>query len=280
MDLSIIIVHTFEKRLVRQTLRSIRCAAPRLTYEIIVVDNNPRAGMADVMKMDFPEMTYVPMESNRGFGAAMNAGIAKAHGAYVLIFNPDIIVSPGSLEKLHAFMESNQDIGIVGPMLRNPDGSLQYSCYRFHEPMIPVYRRTPLGRFTFGKAAIERFLMADFDHAAQCDVDWVMGSAMFTRKSALDMVGGFDDAMFMYFEDTDLCRRFWERGYRVVYNPEVSMVHYHRRASGDGSLLSQLFSRMTRHHIRSALYYFRKYAGKPNPRAEFFAQHTGDSNNA
>lgn len=273
MDLSILIVHTFEKRLVRQTLRGIRRSAPRLRYEVVVIDNNPDAGMWEVLRRDFPEVRYVAMDANRGFGAAMNAGMQEARGKYVLVFNPDIIVSPGALESLHAFMETHPDVGIVGPRLQNPDGTLQHSCYRFHEPMTPVYRRTPLGRLPAGKAAIDRFLMADSDHRAIADVDWVMGSAMFTRRSALDEVGTFDDAIFMYFEDTDLCRRFWEKGYRVVYNPEVSMVHYHRRASGDGGLLRQLFSRMTRHHIRSALYYFRKHSGKPNPRAEFFAKH-------
>lgn len=272
MDLSIIIVHTFEKRLVRQTLRGIRRAAPRLHYEVIVVDNNPDAGMHDVLKRDFSDVRYAMMDENRGFGAAMNKGFATATGKYILVFNPDIVVNPGSLESLYDFMEANPGVGIVGPRLQNPDGTLQHSCYRFHERMTPVYRRTPLGKLSQGKAAIDRFLMADFDHSRQEDVDWVMGSAMFTRRSALDAVGVFDDNIFMYFEDTDLCRRFWEAGHRVVYNPNVSMVHYHRRASGDGSLLRQLFSRMTRHHIRSAIYYFRKYASKQNPRAEFFAK--------
>lgn len=272
MDLSIIIVHTFEKRLVRQTLRGIRRAAPRLHYEVIVVDNNPDAGMHDVLKRDFPDVRYALMDENRGFGAAMNRGFATAKGKYILVFNPDIVVSPGALESLYEFMEKNQDVGIVGPKLQNPDGTLQHSCYRFHEHMTPVYRRTPLGKLPHGKAAIDRFLMTDFDHGHMEDVDWVMGSAMFTRRSALDTVGVFDDNIFLYMEDTDLCRRFWEAGHRVVYMPEVFMVHYHRRASGDGGLLRQLFSAMTRHHIRSALYYFRKYAGKANPRAEFFAK--------
>ena len=274
MDLSILIVHTFEKRLVRQTLRGIRRSAPRLSYEVIVIDNNPDAGMRSVLTREFPEATYIAMEENRGFGAAMNKGIDIAKGKYVLVFNPDIILSPGALESLHAYMEKNPDVGIVGPKLQNPDGTLQHSCYRFHEPLTPIFRRTPLGRLPAGKAAIDRFLMTDERHDVVMDVDWVMGSAMFTRRSALGDVGHFDDAIFMYLEDTDLCRRFWEQGHRVVYNPEVSMVHYHRRASGDGGLFRQVFSRMTRHHIRSAIHYFRKYSGKPNPRAEFFAKYS------
>lgn len=272
LDLSILIVHTFEKRLVRQTLRNIRRAAPRLSFEVIVIDNNTRAGIAQMLHEEFPQTQYVAMEKNCGFGSAMNMGIRHAKGKYILVFNPDIIVGAGGLETLHAFMEANPDVGIVAPRLENPDGTLQHSCYRFYEPMTPVYRRTPLGRLRTGKEAIARFLMEDIPHDTIQNVDWVMGSAMFTRRSALDDVGVFDEHIFMYLEDTDLCRRFWEKGHRVVYNPRVSMVHYHRRASGDGNLLRQLFAPMTRHHIRSAIYYFRKYAGKLNPRAEFLEE--------
>lgn len=267
-DLSIIIVHAFAPRMVRQTLRGIRRAAPKLNYEVIVVDNTTEYGLEDVMRKEFPDMHYIPMESNRGFGAAMNAGIARAKGKYVLIFNPDIVVQPGSLEALYRFMEDHEDIGIVGPKLENPDGTLQDSCYRFHEFMVPVYRRTPLGKLPWGKAAIGRFVMSDFDHARITEVDWLIGAALFTRRSALDSVGHFDDkTFFLYLEDTDLCRRFWENGYRVVYNPEVSMVHYHRRASNDGNIFHQLFrSRANREHIKSWLKYFWKYRGKKHPR--------------
>ena len=267
-DLSILIVHTFERRLVRQTLRGIRRAAPRLHYEIIVIDNNPSAAMAQTLKNEFPDVRYTAMDANRGFGAAMNKGMSIARGKYVLIFNPDIVVAPGTLEDLHAYMEKHTDVGIVGPKLLNPDGTLQYSCNRYHEPMIPVYRRTPLGTFGFAKRAVDRFLMKDFSHEETREVDWLMGSSLFTRRAALQDVGQFDDGFFMYFEDTDLCRRFWEKGWRVVYHPDVSMVHYHRRASNDGTLFSQLRSPLTWQHIKSAMRFFTKYRGKPNPREQ------------
>lgn len=268
LDLSILIVHTFERRLIRQTLRGLRRAAPRLHYEVIVIDNNPSAGMRDVLKKEFPDVRYAAMDANRGFGAAMNKGIVAAKGKYVLIFNPDIVAAPGSLEDLYAYMEANPNVGIVGPKLLNPDGTLQHSCNRYHEPMIPVYRRTPLGRLSFAKRAVDRFLMKDDPHDVTCEVDWLMGSSLFTRKSALNEVGYFDDGFFMYFEDTDLCRRFWEKGWRIIYHPEVSMVHYHRRASNDGTLFSQLRSPLTWEHIKSAVRFFRKYRGKPNPREQ------------
>lgn len=264
-DVSILIVHTFEQRLIRQTLRGIRRAAPQLHVEILIIDNNPAAGIFSMLQAEFPEVRYFAKQ-NQGFGSAMNVGMEAAKGKYILVFNPDIIISAGALEKLHAYMEAHPEVGMVGPKLLNADGTLQYSCNRYHEPLVPVLRRTPLGRLPFGKRKVDHFLMKDISHAEIIEVDWLMGSSLFTRAEALRKVGYFDERFFMYFEDTDLCWRFWEAGYKVVYNPESVMVHYHRRASADGSLFKQLRSPLTWHHIRSAYKFFRKHSGQKNPR--------------
>lgn len=266
IDLSIIVVHTYEGRLLRQTLGSIRRAAPKLNFEVIVVDNNPAAGFGDVLATEFPHIKHIPLKSNVGFGAAMNVGIGQARGRYVLIFNPDIVVQPESLETMMKFMDENPDVGMCGPQLRNPDGSLQYSCYRFPTIMMPAYRRTPLGKLSFGRKAVEHYLMMDEDHDVQMDVDSLIGAALFTRRSALDEVGHFDERFFMYYEDNDLCRRFWENGHRVVYCPEAHMIHYHRRASADGGSWRQYFNRFAWIQIASALKFFKKYRGKESPR--------------
>lgn len=266
VDVSIIIVHTFEKRLVRQTLRGIRRAAPKLNYEIVIVDNNPSAGLYDVLRTQFPRVKYVPMRKNMGFGGGMNEGIRASKGRYVLIFNPDIVVGPGSLEELVAFMDSNQDVGVCGPKLKNPDGSLQHSCFRQPTFMLPLYRRTPVGRLGFAKKIVDDYLMIGDDHSDTMNVDALIGAALFTRRSTLEDIGLFDERFFMYYEDSDLCRRFWENGMRVVYHPKAEMVHYHRRASADGGLLNQLMSRFAWIHIHSALKYHIKYHGVSNPR--------------
>ncbi len=268
-DVSLLIVHTFERELIRQTLRGLRRAAPELALEVLVIDNNPKAGVGEMLRREFPAVKYFPKLKNEGFGSAMNVGIRAATGKYVLIFNPDIIISPGSLEKLWAYMEANPDVGMVGPKLLNADGTLQYSCNRYHEPIVPILRRTPLGRTAWGQAKLNHFLMKDVAHTATMEVDWLMGSALFTRATTLAKVGEFDERFFMYFEDTDLGWRFWEAGARVVYYPEAIMVHYHRRASADGSLWKQLRSPLTWRHIQSAVRFFRKYYGQKNPRELF-----------
>lgn len=265
-DVSLLVVHTFEPRLLRQMLRSFRRVAPQVSVEIIVVDNNPRAGVGAMLRREFPQVRYVVQAENRGFGAGMNIAMQQARGRYFFIFNPDIILTPGVFEGLYAYMEEHPESGILGPKLLHADGSLRYSYYRSRYWLIPVLRRTPLGLLGHGKRIIDDFLMVTSDHEQIQEVDWLMGSALFVRRAAWEKVGSFDEQFFLFFEDTDLCRRHWENGYKIVYYPKVSMVHYHRRASADGSFFRQLLSPVTRRYVVSAVKYFRKYWGKANPR--------------
>lgn len=273
IDVSIIIVHTFEKDTLRQTLRSIRRNAPVLQYEVIVVDNNPAFGFSEVLE-DFPDIRYFPLEANIGFGAAMNVGIRAARGEYVLIFNPDILISPGSLDALKAYMDAHPDVGVCGPQLHNPDGGPQFSCHRIPPRLWPLYSRTPIGKFSFGKHIVDHHLMKHEDYHETKPVHAMIGAALFTRGKALNDVGLFDERFFMYYEDDDLCRRFWEKGYKVMYYPEAKMMHYHRRASADGGLFSQIFNRFTWIQLKSFWHYQRKYWRKPDP---IITTHGGES---
>ncbi len=266
IDVSIIIVHAFAREKLRQTLRGIRRAAPQMKYEIIIVDNTPEEGFVEVIDNEFSEIKYISMPKNVGFGAGMNRGIQESSGRYIFIFNPDIIVKPGSIEGLMKFMDENTDIGICGPKLVNPDGTLQYSCYRLPTWLLPVYRRTPLGRLPAGKRAVSNYLMMHESHDEMMDVDSLIGGALFTRRKALNDVGLFDEQFFIYYEDNDLCRRFWESGHRIVYYPHSEMMHYHRRQTADGNLFRQLTSKITWIQISSFIKYMRKYHKKPNPR--------------
>lgn len=275
VDVSIIIVHTFEKRLLRQTLKSIRRAAPKVSFEVIVVDNNPAAGFQTVLETEFPEARYLVNPRNLGFGGAMNVGIREAQGRYIFIFNPDIIVQPNSLEELVRFMDSNSDIGMVGPQLLDPSGEIQYSCYRLPTYLMPVYRRTPLGKLPFGRKAVENYLMVHDNHTETMNVDSLIGAALFTRREALEDVGLFDERFFLYYEDNDLCRRFWEKGYRVVYHPGARMVHYHRRATADGNLLAQIANKFTWIQIHSFIKYILKYRRAENPREAYLNKQHG-----
>lgn len=259
IDISLLMVHTFESRIARQTLRNIRRIAPRLRLEVIVIDNHPVGGFGHMLAREFPEVRYIPLEKNRGFGSAMNVGMRAAKGEMVCIFNPDLAPEPGSFEALLAYLRAHPDVGMVGPRLQNPDGSLQFSSFAQPTLLIPVFRRTFLGKTTWGKKHLDAHQMREQDHDVAHDVAWIMGSAMLARRDDLLKLGGFDEQFFMYFEDADLCRRVHEMGKRVMYFPGARMIHYHRRATADGSFLQQILNPLTWQHIRSALLYARKY---------------------
>lgn len=269
MDVSINIVHYNTPRLLRQTLLRIRKAAPGVKYEVIVVDNNPKMRIREMIKSEFPEVNLVESERNVGFGQGVNKAFEQAQGRYLLVFNPDISMQPGSLEKLVDYLDQNKQVGIVGSRLNNPNGTVQHSCYRFTEPKTVVYRRVPfINRLTPVRQHLDDYLMADWDHATTREVDYLLGACMMVRREALEEVGAFDPGYFIYFEEQDLCRRFWKAGWRVVYHPKSIMVHYHRRESAEGGFISQLTNPLTHQQIKSAIYYFKKFKGESNPRKD------------
>jgi N-acetylglucosaminyl-diphospho-decaprenol L-rhamnosyltransferase len=266
-DVSILIVHYNTPRLLRQTLKGIERAASRVSHEVILVDNNPDERVIDMVREEFPHVKLIVSPQNEGFGRGMNRAIDVATGRYVFVFNPDIVMLPGVLEELTEYMDAHGDVGMVGPRLSHPDGTLQHSCYRFMKPSVILYRRVPVLRwFAFAKRAVHEYMMVDKDHSQTQDVDYLLGAAMFIRRKALDQVGGFDPKFFVYFEDQDLCRRFWKMGWRVVYHPLVELIHYHRRETAEGGFFKQLFNPLTRIQIQSAVYYYQKYKDETHPR--------------
>jgi hypothetical protein len=269
MDVSVVIVNYRTRGLVKQCLKSIRRVAPRLDYEVLVVDNASKDGLPELIRERFPETRLFALPENVGFAAGNNVAMRKAKGRYVFILNPDTMLEPGCLEAMAAFMDAHPDVGVLAPKLLHPDGTRQESVHRFPTPWIPVYRRTPFGRTACGKAELERYAMRGEIGDEAKEVDWAEGAALFVRRKAIDEVGMFDERFFVYFEDADWCRRFWSKGWKVVYWPGASILHYHRRESADASwIFAPLTNKVSRIHIASAIKYFRKWKGQPLPRKE------------
>ncbi len=265
MTLSILILNYKTKGLLRQCLQALRASHFSYPTEVIVIDNNSGDGSVDMVREQFPEVQLIASSRNVGFGAGNNLGLALAKGTYCFIMNTDVAVSAEAVDQLISYLESHAQVGIAVPKLINPDGSTQQSTYEFPSLWIPVLRRTPLGKFPPAKKLLRRFLMSGWDHNSSRSVGWALGGCLCIRRSALAEVGTFDDRFFLYFEDTDLCRRFWEKGWEVHYVHTAEMVHYHRRESAENPGLGGVLSYPTRVHIRSALQYFRKYYRQPKP---------------
>ncbi|MBD3311468.1 MAG: glycosyltransferase [Candidatus Magasanikbacteria bacterium] len=236
-----------------------------LNVNIVLIDNDSNDDVGEFIRKKYPNMDFVAQSKNLGFGMSQNIGIKRHAAKYQFILNPDTIFpeNANTIRKMYDFMEKNTKIGLIGPKIIYPDGSLQYSCYRFPVFFQPIFSRTKLGERGMGKKIKNKFLMMDFDHKQTIPVDWVMGSAMFARSAALEEVGLFDESFFMYAEDSDLCRRMWESGWPVYYVHDIVIKHSHGRGSAKvpGVVRALLKNKLARIHIKSWFRYMWKWKG-------------------
>lgn len=260
MDISIVIVNYKSKGLTLGCIKSIREADwSGLSYEIIVVDNNSNDHLGDILNWQYPEIKFVQAGANLGMGSGNNLGLSQATGKYFVVMNPDTLAQLDTFQVLFRYMEANELVGGVGPKQFNPDRSVQSSCFRWPSLLIPIYRRTFIGSWRFARRDLNRYLMTDFDHDRIIEVDWLLGSFFFVRAEAYQKVGGFDERFFLYFEDIDLCRRLHQAGWKLVYNPDATIIHNHNRESAKTAWYKFFTSPTTRAHVVSWIKYLNKW---------------------
>lgn len=266
MELSIVVTSYKNPQLLKVCLNSLLENTRNIDCEIIVSDSETGEDTEMMMREDFPQVKFFPFKTNVGFQALLRKGIESSSGDYLLLLNGDIIAAENSISNLFEYIKNRPGVGMAGPKLLNFDGTIQNSCFRFYTPMTIVYRRTFLGKLSFAKRHLDRFLMKDVGRDSELEADWIMGSAMMVSRKALEKVGLMDPRYFMYMEDVDWCRRFWEDGFKVIYYPQSIMHHYHGKGSAKGGMLrSLILNKYTWIHISSALKYFWKFFGKENP---------------
>ncbi len=260
MDISTIIVNYQAREKTFRCLESVRKAnLANPDHEAIVIDNGSPDNIENEIKRYYPDIIFLRSEKNLGMGGGNNLGIRKAKGRYFLILNMDTRLEPNTVKILHEYLEANPSVGIVAPELVFADGGHQDSCFRFPNLWYPLVRRTFVGRIF--KSQVDSFLMKDASKRSPIDADWVMGSVLLIRREAMDAAGGpFDERFFMYFEDTDLCRRIWQAGYKVVYYPLVRVVHDHSRESAKYPwYIAPFKNKLARIHISSWVKYVWKW---------------------
>lgn len=235
----------------RACLRSLREVTDEARFEVVVVDNASTDGSPDMVSAEFPEFRLLAQTTNLGFTGGQNLAIAERRGRHALPLNSDTIVHPGALRTLLAYLEEHPMVGIVGPKLLNPDGSLQYSCRRFPNPVAALFRNTPLGRLFPNNRFTREYLMQDWSHDEPREVDWVSGAAMLVRDKVLEEVGAYDPGYFMFCEDVDLCWRTWRAGYTVAYLPSAVITHAIGRST------DQVANKMIVRFHRSMLRFYR-----------------------
>lgn len=261
MDLSIIITHHKTPELLYLCLDSIRKTIKKdIKYEIVVVESESEDKTRELMRDLYSDIKFISLRENIGYSKMVNIGLRKIKGDYILILNADIIVLEKSILKMLKYIKNHPAVGIVSPQLLDFTNNIQISCFSTPTLKAIIARRTFLGKLSAGKRILDHFLISNWDRRSVKEVDWVQGSAMMVRKSAMKKVGLLDERFFMYFEDADWCRRFWQNGFKVVYLPQAKMVHYYHRSSKKwGGILDLFLNKYTRIHLVSALKYFWKY---------------------
>jgi len=260
MNLSVVITHYKTPELLMLCLDSIKNTVRNIDYETIVVDSKSDGKTKSFIEIRHPDTNFICFEENVGYAKLVNSGLKKAIGDFLLILNADIILKENAVKEMMDYMEENSDIGIVGPQLLDFTNNVQASCFANPDWGSILARRSFLGKLKWGKDKLKKFAISGWAKDSIKEVDWVQGSAMMTKREFVEKIGLFDERFFMYFEDADWCRRFWQAGHKVVYLPTAQMYHYYHRVSKKlGLVLDILFNKYTRIHIASSIKYFRKY---------------------
>ena len=229
MDLSIcILTHHLPDLLpkcVEHSLAEIDRAG--LRGEVIIIDNASFDGSPQATAARFPSVKILRNEQNLGFSMANNKGIQVSTGRYVLILNDDAFLEKDSLRLMIEQLESDPRIAAVGPKLLNLDGSLQRGfTHRSFPHLTGVLSQILLLEEFLERRSWTRKLTMSRDPDLGGDSEHLAGACLLLRRTALDRVGGFDEAFYRWFEDTDLCHRLKDAGWRVVYVPQAHVSHY------------------------------------------------------
>jgi len=215
--------------------------------EVIVVDNASADGSAATVRERFPSVRLITNAANVGFGRAANQGMLAAHGELVVVLNPDASVHPGFFAAIKDYLAREPRVGLVGPHIIHADGTTQPSCRRSYTLATAFLESTPL-QWWFGETPdLRRFYCRDLDETQAAKVDWVEGACLIARREVMQAVGGFDPRFFMYFEETDWCRRIRDAGWDVAYFPGAQALHHGSRSADQDLIARALNFHRSRH---------------------------------
>lgn len=234
--LSIIIVNWNTKELLGACLRSIYEHTHEVTFEVIVVDNGSEDGSQEMLKKEFPQANLIETGENLGFSKGNNVGLKAARGKYLLLLNSDTKIDTDAFAQMVAWMEAHSQVGICGPKLLNKDGSVQPSggylpnllSIGFNQGL-PLHNVPVLNRFL---PALKVSYLGFYEQTKS--VGWVSGACFMIRREVYEKIGGLDEAIFMYVEEVEMCKRTWDAGWEVWINPDIKVWHLERGSSISG----------------------------------------------
>jgi GT2 family glycosyltransferase len=232
LDLEIVIVSHGAEELLRRCLHSLREHPSQGTMRVTVVDSGSPDSTPEMVQREFPEVRLLRRE-NIGFSAANNVVLREDEAKAVLLLNPDTEVYAGTLDASLARLYSDERIGMVGCKLVTESGELDHACKRsFPTPLSALAHFTGIGRGSDAGESLSQYRATHLSDDDPGEVDAVNGAFMLCRAEAVREVGLLDEGYWLYMEDLDWCRRFWQAGWKVFYEPAGIALHVKGGSSG------------------------------------------------
>jgi GT2 family glycosyltransferase len=220
---SIVIVNYNTTDDIKKCIESIKACTITIGYEIIVADNCSHDRSIEKIKNEFTGIKLFLLDKNYGFGAGCNYGASKSKGKYFLFLNPDTIIENDTIDKMFYFLENNKNIGVCSVLMENKSDNIPYFYNSFPDLTWEFMEMTG---FLHNKRIRKLYNDANENHSSESmEIDWAIGACLMIRREVFDLVKGFDEQFFLYYEDTDLQRRIRNEGYKVMLLNKLKIKH-------------------------------------------------------
>ena len=256
-ELSICILTLNSRDFLQKCLNSIKQYPPKGEYEILVADNGSDDGTTAMLKEEFPEVQVLLNKENQGFTKPNNQMLHLAKGDFLLLLNPDTLLTEDCFNPQLDFLKDHPEVGVSIPKVLNGDGSFQKQSRRGEaKPVEVIGYFLKLGKIFPNSKALNGYLLSWLPEDEISEVKAVSGSCMFIRRETWEQVGDFDEQFFAYQEDSDYCKRAREKGWKVMYVPISRIIHY----GGEGGSKAQPVNSIIQWHLSYYRYYRKHFA--------------------
>ena len=254
LHLSLIVIEYYSLDEVICFINAVQTRCATLSYQIIVVSNSDYSKKRGRQIADeFPQAQWLFNGKNLGFARAINVGIRHSNARCLVLSNSDVKILT-DLRPAYDYLMQEQEVAVIGPRIVDDDGMVQDSCRDFMTPWQLLTRNWQ--RIYRHQDSI---LDPGFDYCQRQQVPWVIGAFMVVKMAAVEKVGLLDSSYFLYVEDMDWCKRFWDSGYRVIYYPELLVEYKGDRKSTSGLRSRLTVNQYTLHHLKSYLRFLSKH---------------------
>lgn len=250
-ELAVVIVNYNAGDYLERCLASLREHRGDTVVDVVVIDNASSDGSHARAVAAHPWARLIQNSSNVFLSPAWNQGAAVTDAPYLLFLNPDTEWWKGTLTDLLRVARAHPRAGILGPLVRDPDGSV-YTSGRSFPGIWDAIGHAFVSPFTRDNRFTRRYELDGWDRTTEREVDWVSGCCMLIPRDAYDQLGGFDEGFALYAEELDVATRLRDHGWSVLFTPEVEVLH-------EIGISTRRTRSSTLMHSRSVYRYYRKH---------------------